>query len=161
MFNLLLAKTEDVERMRDVSIFPSSEFIVHCTRDWLNSDFSRRVITEIDKHDVLSVRDVKYSLQHDYDINPSNLSMGAKNIIVTKFMTYATRLIRMGRNCHKFLAEIASEKDVTAIMENFIALDEDAFSGIQCRCLNDGCFYSIHDLKLRVHDLIGDGVLDD
>lgn len=98
----------------------SAIFDVIYKPSWIMSDFSRRVIKEIDKCEVIDRNLIKSPVLGM--IPPSRLSGGSKVLMVMRFSDTIVSLDSMGANCYKFLKEICDIKDVITCASNYYSL---------------------------------------
>ena len=87
-------------------------FDLNVTNDWLNNDFAKRAIFEIDK--TKHIKDGYLESPFWGAMSPQKLSTGCKNVLLMKFypkkaVFYGTKC---GDNCLPFVLEIAKEKDL-------------------------------------------------
>lgn len=85
-------------------------------KEWLESEFAKKVIKEIDKSDVLSSNLIDGPIGL---IPPQYLSGGAKTLILLNVMDF-NRFVNLngcGENCADFLLEIANDKDLYCTIE--------------------------------------------
>ena len=111
---------------------PSATFALGCTDEWLDSEFARRMIEDVDGIKLTpGVSTRKCLLEHD--MIPEYLANGTKNNLIARFFEPCGRIVlsMMGPNCYKYLCETAREKDVYAFAcIAFTPTDED-LQGLQ------------------------------
>lgn len=98
----------------------------------LETDFAKRVVREIDKSELVSKRLVQSPVLGSIPV--SDISGGAKSLIILMFTDKIMELEALGDNCFPLLFEIGKQKDITLSMEAY----RDLFgSGVsQVRLLN-------------------------
>ena len=98
---------------------PRAYFDYIFDRSYLVSDFSKKVIREIDKSEVISKDLIQSSVLGP--IPPSVLSNGVKTLLVAKYYSsdVTVNFATMGRNCLPYFFEIAMSQDVTACIDCF------------------------------------------
>ncbi len=103
---------------RDYLYNVSANFNSGFRPEWLEDDFIKRAILDIDNTTVLS----PYCLQSPVlgQIAPSFLSNGVKNIILTKFTDFIKRGGCYGDNCSYWLGEISKQKDVLIYLTHYL-----------------------------------------
>lgn len=90
--------------------FFDEEMDKHC----IDTDFGRRVVTECS--DIYKIHTyAALELPNGEFISPSELSSGAKNLLIMMFSEkdVVCDMLWCGDNCNKFVAEIANIKDIT------------------------------------------------
>jgi hypothetical protein len=101
--------------------------------DWLEDPFVKQMVADIDHSEVLD----KYCIQSPVlgQIPPEKLSGGVKALIcMYKLEDFYVNLIVCGKNCEKWIAEIAEKKDIHTSLSGY-DLDFKE-SGIRAKCLN-------------------------
>lgn len=83
----------------------------------LLTDFSRRVIKEIDNSEVFDRNVVISPILGG--ISPTRLSTGVKGILLYKYYDMVINLTHFGDNCLSLLQEISLEKDITMAVSRF------------------------------------------
>lgn len=151
---VLLVQECDLSSIPDVVLYPSDTFAMFYKSDWLNDELIRRAINDIDRKDIKCDEDVTRALRERYLIEPTMLSTGLKNIVLCKFLNYVNRLCYMGTNCYRFLAEIAKDKEVVMVMEDYMDLTMDCFKDTIFRIGKDDTEYSNIGFNSRLVDLI-------
>ena len=100
-------------------------FQFHKKPEWFTTDFAKRVISEIDKAEVLFEEALKDRFGHG--ISTMQLSTGTKSLLC--LYNEHNRVFNgtmMGNNCIPFLMEIAREHDIEIMLEHFMDFrDED------------------------------------
>lgn len=83
--------------------------------EYLETDFSKRVVKEIDKSELIN----RYLVLSPVlgSISTECISGGAKTLICIKYMDKVFRLSSVGDNCFPILAEICEEKDVIMLAD--------------------------------------------
>lgn len=110
---------------------PDVTFDVCHTDEWLDSDFARRVITDIDQIDVTDTSQPVRILLALQGMTPELLCTGTKNLIRTyNLPEYKVRMGRMGENCYKYLMEIGRDKDITGVVVNAIIFSDEDMQGL-------------------------------
>ncbi|MEZ3468025.1 MAG: DUF4869 domain-containing protein [Schaedlerella sp.] len=121
--------------------------------DWLDDPFVKEMVLDIDHSEVLD----KYCIQSPVlgQIPPEKLSGGVKALIcMYELDDFYVDLIVCGKNCEKWIAEIAEKKDFRASMSGYDLDFED--TGIRARCLNDGSeIHSSKDWILKMCRYVG------
>lgn len=84
--------------------------------DYLLTDFSKRVIKDIDGCDVFS-KNVVISPVFG-GISPYDMSSGVMTLLLIKYYDIVTDFHFLGENCYKFLPEIVNDKDVLMSIEH-------------------------------------------
>lgn len=117
-----------------IILFPNKYFNYEYEPEWLDDEFSKKVIKEIDKSEVLGNRVINSPFLGL--IPPEKLSAGTKTLILMKF---TNNLIlngsECGDNCAPFILEVAKDKDVVLNMRHFMDFGDGPF---EIQILNDG-----------------------
>lgn len=94
----------------------------------LNNEFSKRVVLEIDKSEVVSENLIISPILGA--IPPSMISGGSKTLITMMYdPSVKFDLAAMGDNCFRFLAEICSIKDIFVCSDGLRLLYKNGFYG--------------------------------
>jgi hypothetical protein len=118
MLKVLFGKTGE-----DVITYPDDYFNHTFRKEWLNDDFVKGIIKEIDNSDVLSVECIMSPVLGQ--IPPTKLSGGAKTLILLyknskeDFDGLMIDLISIGDNCTDLLLKIGRMKDIEVVMTGF------------------------------------------
>lgn len=110
--------------------------------EWFDDPYVKEMVSDIDHSEVLD----KYCIQSPVlgQIAPERLSGGVKALIcMYELDDFYVDLIVCGKNCEKWIAEIAQKKDVKASLSGY-DLDFEGVD-IQAKCLNDNS--EIHGYK--------------
>ena len=158
--SILAAKTDILQELGNVIIYPSDVFAMNCKREWLNDPIIKRALREIDKKDIGDNEDTVEFLRKRYYITPRELSTGFKNLVLCNNIPKVHRLVYMGRNCYKFLREISLNHPVTMVMETYMYFGEDVFKDDEIYLINDGKYYDYNSLDVRLLDLDEEGVMN-
>ena len=129
MLKIIAATETDLHAMKGCIYYPRAVFFNYWTKDWLNSDFGRRILTEVEGKDLSGYEDVEDALLFRHRLRPDDLSMGVKNLFLCKFMDGINRCVMMGPNCYPYLMDIADEKDVRYGMESFVVFEDEVIKG--------------------------------
>ena len=123
MLRIIGGNYREAQKDKTVISCPDYVFELEWDKEWLNSKLGRRLITEVDKLDVMTSEDVDTALRVQFCILPTQLCTGTKNILCARYFAVEHNrkilLSRMGPNCYRFLMDVANEVDVTAVATNF------------------------------------------
>lgn len=114
---------------------PTSYFDARFRFSWMNSEFTKRVIREVDKSEVLTDFVIRSPVLGS--ITPHQISHGSKALIMLKFRDVKMKLEYMGENCFKILKEICDEKEVYLSSTGYRSLFKDG-GFTQIRIMNSG-----------------------
>ena len=87
---------------------------------WLEDEFARRVIREVDDSELIGERVIKSPVLGV--IPPERLSGGVKALFTLKNEDIIMSLDSLGENCYTFLKEIADSKDILLDTTNYVSL---------------------------------------
>lgn len=110
---------------------------------YLHTDFSKRVLKEIDQCDVTD-GDALYSPIFK-TISPYDMSSGAMTLLLLKYYNIVTDFHFLGENCYKFLPEIVNEKDVLMSIEHGTEIFE--ASGLDKIYITNSDFTATKDIQ--------------
>ena len=105
---------------------PSAQFNLDYKDEWLESDFGKRVITEIEQIPLI-YPSVKMSIHAVCSVK--EISTGGKNLFLCKYLDKINFMDRMGDNCFDILMDIADEKDVYMVTTGFRLYRPETMSG--------------------------------
>lgn len=100
----------DGNRLRNPPVF----FDLHFNNNWLDNDFTRKLLKDIEGVEVLGTR--HYIHPYFGDISPRELSGGVKALLILYNLEDGKVLIdlaEMGQNCIRYLEDILKEKSLT------------------------------------------------
>lgn len=102
----------------------SAYFNINYEPEWINSEFSRSVIRDIDKSEVINDFVIKSPVLGA--IPPEKIAGGTKTLILMKFDTDGKifNASTCGDNCAKWILEIANEKDLTIRLGHLMGFRE-------------------------------------
>lgn len=125
----------DEECIRDIDLFFSNVY----EEEWFEDDLVKQMVLDVDHSEVLSSRCIQSKVLGQ--IPPDSLSGGVKTLIcMYELDDFYVDLITCGPNCQKWIARIASVKDVTVGMSGFdLSFEDCSINGI---CLNDQTAFS-------------------
>ena len=110
MLNLWIGDKKFDNQIGTPDFFFDEEMNKHC----IDTDFGRRVVTECS--DIYKIHTyAALELPNGEFISPSELSSGAKNLLIMMFSEkdVVCDMLWCGDNCNKFVTEIANTKDIT------------------------------------------------
>lgn len=120
------AFTEDPEFIRH----PDDFFDYYFEDEWFYDPFVRRILTDIDH---LNPEGDIFKVLFEERMLPSDISTGSKNLVLCKYFDRLNNYLKMGKNCHPYLMEIAESKEVRmAVTAPYIMTD----SSIQNRTIH-------------------------
>lgn len=85
--------------------------------DCLNEDFPKRVVSEVDKNELVNPNLVISPVLGAIPV--SDISGGAKSLITLMFTDKIVSLSAMGDNCFPLLWQLGEEKDITVTCSSF------------------------------------------
>lgn len=106
------------DEMENIILDPDRVFNIFSDEDWVDSDFSRRVITDVDGVDVMDPGIPVREILQANDIPLNKIATGTKNVLLCRFydpddgIPVYNRLGRMGENCFKWLMRASLVRDI-------------------------------------------------
>ncbi len=128
MLNIFFGDMENV-------IFNTSVFFDNTYQDsWFQDDFTKRVIKDIDKGEILGPNCVTTKILGP--IPPTKIAGGTKTILLMKFDNdHIFNASTCGDNCAKWILKIAKDKDLTINLRHIMNFGKKDFSA---KILNSG-----------------------
>ena len=128
MLNIFFGDMENV-------IFNTSVFFDNTYQDsWFQDDFTKRVIKDIDKGEILGPNCVITKILGP--IPPTKIAGGTKTILLMKFdNNHIFNASTCGDNCAKWILKIAKDKDLTINLRHIMNFGKKDFSA---KILNSG-----------------------
>jgi len=104
---------------------PPAYFINQYEDDWIVTDLSKKMISDVDRSDVISERII--DSPYLGAITPRELSGGVKTLILMAYddSGYVFNASSCGDNCSKWIKEIAKEKDLTITLHHVMHFEGD------------------------------------
>ena len=102
--------------------------------EYYTTEFSKKVIKDIDKSDVLSVNAVDSPILGIIPI--TGISSGSKGVIVLRYTDKVVNLVSLGDNCVRSLLSILEEKELTVSSLRFVDFYKYGYQG-DINILND------------------------
>lgn len=128
---------------KENTVYNTSVFFKHSYKDsWLLEDFSKEIISDIDKSEVVSGNSIISPVLGN--ITPLQLSGGVKALMLMKH--YPGKIFNAsncGDNCAKWILKLGSEQNFTVNLFHVMNFGNDEF---EIRILNDR--------KLVVHNMV-------
>ena len=111
--------------------YPSIVFRRHYDLSWFETDFARRLLSEIDHFEFPADKSVAQVFA-EQGRKPYEICNGSRNNMLARFYETDERIITimMGPNCYKFLCETAREKDVYAMSCSVFCPTDDDMQGL-------------------------------
>jgi hypothetical protein len=91
--------------------------------EWLTTEIGRKIVKEIDKSEVNDTGTVIFSPVLG-SIPPTEISGGAKALLLANFKDDYISSICFGDNCSEILLQIADKKDVKLVANHVLALNK-------------------------------------
>lgn len=111
MLTIICASLDELEKLPNFIKYPSSWFDVEWDEDWLQDEFARRLISDIDHIELGENTRISLALRGQ---TVEQLAGGTKNILVCQHhLDHVHRFQFMGENCYPYLFELASAHDIT------------------------------------------------
>lgn len=128
MLNIFFGDMENV-------IFNTSVFFDNTYQDsWFQDDFTKRVIKDIDKGEILGPNCVITKILGP--IPPTKIAGGTKTILLMKFdNNHIFNASTCGDNCAKWILKIAKDKDLTINLRHIMNFGKKDFTA---KILNSG-----------------------
>ena len=108
------------------AIFNTAVFFINSYDDaWIVDDFSRQMIKDVDKSEVMGTGVIDSPVLGK--IAPERLSGGVKTLMLVKFMPdMVFNVSTCGNNCAKWLLKIAENEDRTVNLRNIMNFGEES-----------------------------------
>ena len=159
MLHIECTTWEKLENRRDFIRSPDATFDGWYKDEWLESDFGRKIITELEQIPMI-YPSVKMSIHAVCAV--SQISTGGKNLFLCKYLDRKNLLTRMGDNCFPYLMDIAEEKDVYMIATSYRTFTDEILRGRSIYLEDLGILVSNQNdymsamIKVRLAGLWGD-----
>lgn len=109
--------------------------------EWLNDEFVKTMIQDVDRSEVISPHLIESSVLGS--IGPKNLSGGVKTLILMyKDSEHIFNATNCGDNCAKWILEISRRKDLTICLQHIMDF---RFGDFEAVMLNDN--RKIHNMR--------------
>lgn len=107
---------------------PSTYFDNQYEDEWVTSDFSKEMIKDVDRSEVLSARIIDSPFLGP--ITPRELSGGVKTLILLRYDDSGRTFngSACGNNCAKWILKIAEDKDITIALHNIMDFGDGPFA---------------------------------
>lgn len=159
MLHLLFESLRKLEERESFIRCPSGIFDWSWKPEWLNDPFSRKIIREIDHVDIPDGMDTEKACLWK-NMRVENLSSGTKSLILCKYYNRLNRMTMMGKNCFKYLMDIADEKDVYMGCSNYVLFSDEDLKGRKVHFLNTDDYASTAEaFAIQMHKIVGDGAV--
>lgn len=116
MLNIIYGTPLQLEKEYDNFIYDTRMYFDNTYDDnWITSDFSKEVIKDVDKSEVLDKNCIMS--YYDEQIPPTLLSGGVKSLLLMKYDNeIIVNASTCGDNCIKWILKIAEEQDLTVVL---------------------------------------------
>ena len=127
---------------KENAIYNTSVYFKHSYKDdWMNEDFTKEIVADIDKSEVMGANSIISPVLGN--ISPLQLSGGVKALILMKhFPGKVFNASNCGDNCAKWILKLAEEQNFTINLYHVMDFGDAEF---EIRVLNDR--------KLVVHNM--------
>lgn len=143
MLNIIYGEIEDEKYISDPDIYFNNTY----EDAWLIDEFSRKMISDIDKSTVVGPNLIDSPFLGP--IPPKQLSGGVKTLIlINNDNEHIFNASACGDNCAKWILKIAEKKDITIRLGYLMDFGEDSFD---IKILNNGkIVHNLFDLNTEV-----------
>jgi len=143
MLNIIYGEIEDEKYISDPDIYFNNTY----EDAWLIDEFSREMISDIDKSTVVGPNLIDSPFLGP--IPPKQLSGGVKTLIlINNDNEHIFNASACGDNCAKWILKIAEKKDITIRLGYLMDFGEDSFD---IKILNNGkIVHNLFDLNIEV-----------
>ncbi len=143
MLNIIYGEIEDEKYISDPDIYFNNTY----EDAWLIDEFSREMISDIDKSTVVGPNLIDSPFLGP--IPPKQLSGGVKTLIlINNDNEHIFNASACGDNCAKWILKIAEKKDITVRLGYLMDFGEDSFD---IKILNNGkIVHNLFDLNTEV-----------
>ena len=131
MLSIIARPWPETDTAPDIVHSPEKEFNLFYTQEWLDEEWSRRVISDIQGFSVMDSSRHVSDILWDHHMTPNSLAGGTMNLLVFKhaFDGRKCRMSRMGENCYHWLMDKAEEKDICGVITTFVFFRENDLQG--------------------------------
>lgn len=156
MLSIIARPWPETEDPSKYIVHPASEFDLSYHSEWLNTPWSRRVISEIQRIDVTDTSTTVEHILEQRSMSPEVLATGTKHLILLKYGndTRICRMSRFGENCFKWLMDICEEKDICGVITNYVAFTDEDLKGRGVRFLDLNMVARTHEDFMRANACI-------
>lgn len=160
MLHIYLDSLARLQQNCDFIEFPMAYFKGVWQGYWLEDDFGRAVISEIDRIQLFTGQSTAQAILLS-GMRVDDLCTGTKNLLLCKHADKLNRMAMMGENCYKFLVEAAKDKDVYVAAESFYLFTDSDFQGQKVHFMNTNTLVSTaREFAEQMYDAEGSGVFD-
>lgn len=162
------AKCSQQAKMPNFIRDPGTTFNAYCVdgpcAKWVDTEFARRVITDIDRIDVRDTTRTVKSILTEHEVPLQDIATGSKNLILCKYFAHNgavcyNRMGFMGENCFKYLVEASIDRDIYMVTTVFREFPKhDPFPEGACVCFEDNS-YVAHNAQEWLKGMLDIGVL--
>lgn len=110
LLRLIAGGRGELEATQDLCLDQSAEFWREYEDWWLEDEFSRRVISDIDRVKIGPGQSVLEAIKCS-GMQPDHLSGSTHTLLLVKFTDTFLPMTRMGPNCYKYLFEVCRMAD--------------------------------------------------
>ena len=159
MLHLYFESLSKLEKRESFVQCPSGIFDWSWKPEWLNDPFSRTIIHEIDHVNIPDGMNTEKACLYK-NMRVEDLSSGTKNLILCKYHDGLNRMTMMGKNCYRYLMDIADDKDVYMGCSNYVFFTDEDLKGRKVHFVNTDDYVSTaEDFTEHVYRIIGSGIL--
>ena len=139
--------------------YPSIKFNSSWKTEWLNEPFFRTVIREVDHVDIPDGMATEMACLLK-NMRVEDLSTGTKTLMMCKYYNKLNRMTMMGKNCYKYLMDIANEKDVYMGCSNYVFFTDNDLKGRQVHFVNTDTYVDTAEAFAEiVYRIVDSGIL--
>ena len=153
---------ESLRKLAERKLFiqhPSIEFNCSWQSEWLNDPFFRKVIREVDHVEIPEGMATETACLLK-NMRVEDLSTGTKTLMMCRYYNELNRMTMMGKNCYKYLMDIADEKDVYMGCSNYVFFTDEDRKGRKVHFINTDDYVSTAEaFAEHVYKIVGDGAL--
>ena len=158
MLHLYFESLEKLEQREAFIQDPGGEFNYRWKSKWLNNSFFKKVIREVDHVDIPQGMKTETACLLK-NMRVEHLSTGTKNLMLCKYRDELNRMTMMGKNCYKYLMDIADAKDVYMGCSSYVFFTDEDMKGRKVHFINTDDYVSTaEDFAEHVYRIIDSGV---
>lgn len=143
MLHLYFGSIDKLIKMDDFIEYPDDLFDSIWLPKWVNDPLSRTIIHDIDKVNIPAGMTTEAACIESR-LRIEDLCTGTKNLLLCRYYDGLNNMSMMGKNCYKYLMDIADERDVKMGCCSHVFLHDDVLKGRKVHFINTDEFVSTY-----------------